>query len=81
MIDVDEIEADRGMPDQDLPCAGLSRIGVLIGQDLRTAIGVDTDRFGHFQPLGSACSGIRLPGIGLAPRFGKNCMIPPMQAR
>src|SRR5204862_210817 len=39
VIDVDEVEADRGVPDQDLPGARLARIRILIGQNLGAHMG------------------------------------------
>ena len=47
LVDVDEVETDRGVPDADLAIAGIAHLDVLPCENLGPAGFMDTDCFGH----------------------------------
>jgi hypothetical protein len=52
LVDVDEIEPDRGLPDQHLAAARLRSHDRFPAQDLWTAVGVDADGVRHWKGIG-----------------------------
>ena len=68
IINVDEIEADGGVTDENLPRPRPAGVRVFPDHHLGAAVGMDADRFRHGQ-------------ASFAPSFGNNCNTPPMQKR
>ena len=60
-VDVDEIDADRGVADANLAGSQVGQAHILDSQNLGAAIGGDDDRFGS-QPGGRVCGGTRRGG-------------------